>query len=640
MISKAQQAKLRLLEEASNPGAYLTRLLTEKAQADAVFSMYKMHGEDGATPEKGVDYFTQEEIDAFTEKVRALVKEGIDGKDGVDGVDGVDGQDGQDGEDGYTPIYGIDYFTEQERQRMIKDVLKDVKVKDGVSPNIDDIVQKVVLAIPDKKVSLKDITDINDLVSYLKLGGFRGGGGSGGGGTTSPLTTKGDLYTYSTANARLPVGTDGQLLSADSTQTTGLKWITASGTGTVTAVSVTTANGVSGVVANPNTTPAITFTLGAITPSSVAAVGTVTGSNLSGTNTGDQTSVTGNAGTATALQTTRTIGTATGDVTSAGSAFDGTANNTNAYTLATVNGNVGSFTNSSITVDGKGRITAASSGAAPVTAVSVVSSNGVSGTSSGGATPALTIQTGATTITVAQTAHGFAVGDVIRSNGTADQYTKAQANSATNAEVAGIVTVVTNANNFTYTTEGVITTGVPTNTAGTVYFLDPSSAGAITATKPTTSGQVIKPVLIVLNSATRAQFSFSYTGTLISTVTLPDVVSVGITIDGSGAAITTGIKGDIYIPYSGTISAVTMLADQSGSIVVDVWKIAYGSYPATVANKITASAPPTITTATKSQDTTLTGWTTSITAGDTIRFNVNSATTITRLNLVLTVTKT
>lgn len=41
------------------------------------------------------------------------------------------------------------------------------------------------------------------------------------------------------------------------------------GTGTVTSVSVTTANGVSGSVANPTTTPAITLTLGNITPSNV-----------------------------------------------------------------------------------------------------------------------------------------------------------------------------------------------------------------------------------------------------------------------------------------------------------------------------------------------------------------------------------
>jgi Repeat of unknown function (DUF5907) len=66
------------------------------------------------------------------------------------------------------------------------------------------------------------------------------------------------------------------------------------GGGTVTQVSVVTANGVSGSVATSTTTPAITLALGAITPTSVAASGaisagaTVTGSNLLGYNSGDQ----------------------------------------------------------------------------------------------------------------------------------------------------------------------------------------------------------------------------------------------------------------------------------------------------------------------------------------------------------------
>jgi hypothetical protein len=42
----------------------------------------------------------------------------------------------------------------------------------------------------------------------------------------TPLTTKGDLFTFDTADARLGVGTNGQTLVADSSTATGLKWAT------------------------------------------------------------------------------------------------------------------------------------------------------------------------------------------------------------------------------------------------------------------------------------------------------------------------------------------------------------------------------------------------------------------------------
>jgi hypothetical protein len=48
--------------------------------------------------------------------------------------------------------------------------------------------------------------------------------GSGAGGTASPLTTKGDLWGYDTADARVPVGTNGYLLVADSTDAQGVVW--------------------------------------------------------------------------------------------------------------------------------------------------------------------------------------------------------------------------------------------------------------------------------------------------------------------------------------------------------------------------------------------------------------------------------
>ena len=58
----------------------------------------------------------------------------------------------------------------------------------------------------------------------------------------TPLTTKGDLFTFSTVDARLGVGTNGQTLVADSTESTGLKWATAS-SGGMTLLSTTTLSG-------------------------------------------------------------------------------------------------------------------------------------------------------------------------------------------------------------------------------------------------------------------------------------------------------------------------------------------------------------------------------------------------------------
>lgn len=114
--------------------------------------------------------------------------------------------------------------------------------------------------------------------------------------------------------------------------------------------------------------------------------------------------------------------------------------------------------------------------------------------------------------------------------------------------------------------------------------------------------------------------------------------AITFAIDGGGVALTTGIKADVSVPFACTITKVRMLADQSGSVVVDIWKDTYANYPPTVADTITASAKPTLSSATKSEDATLTGWTTSVAAGDTLRFNLDSVATITRLVLVLTVT--
>jgi hypothetical protein len=76
-------------------------------------------------------------------------------------------------------------------------------------------------------------------------------------------------------------GTTGQVLAKSSDTDYDVQWSAGGGgSGTVTDVSVVTANGVSGSVATSTTTPAITLALGDITPSSVNTSGNVTAGSL------------------------------------------------------------------------------------------------------------------------------------------------------------------------------------------------------------------------------------------------------------------------------------------------------------------------------------------------------------------------
>lgn len=90
---------------------------------------------------------------------------------------------------------------------------------------------------------------------------------------------------------------------------------------------------------------------------------------------------------------------------------------------------------------------------------------------------------------------------------------------------------------------------------------------------------------------------------------------------------------DIVIDFDYEIVGVTVLADASGSAVFNVSRATYAAFP--TFTDIDASAPPTLSAAQKSQDTTLTGWSVAGAPGDVIRITVASVATITAATVAL-----
>jgi len=109
--------------------------------------------------------------------------------------------------------------------------------------------------------------------------------------------------------------------------------------------------------------------------------------------------------------------------------------------------------------------------------------------------------------------------------------------------------------------------------------------------------------------------------------------TIAFMISGGGSAITTGSKGFLAIDYDCTIISWSIFADQTGSIVVDVKKSTYAGFPTT--SSIAGTEKPTLSAAQKNQDTTLTTWTTAITAGDVLEFVVDSASTVTSVTVTI-----
>lgn len=112
--------------------------------------------------------------------------------------------------------------------------------------------------------------------------------------------------------------------------------------------------------------------------------------------------------------------------------------------------------------------------------------------------------------------------------------------------------------------------------------------------------------------------------------------SFGITIDGAGSVITSGVKGYVVMPYKAKIIGWSIVGNTSGNCLIDVWK---NTTIPTVSDSITGSEKPNLTAQQINSDNNLTTWNVDINLDDIIAFNVISANTVSRINLIIKILK-
>jgi hypothetical protein len=283
-------------------------------------------------------------------------KDGKSGKDGLKGDRGLDGQAGRDGVDGVDGISVVNANIDFDGSLIISlSDGREINVGEVVSADVAEKIKVISTMSTNAAIAVKE--EGTTLTSGVKSLNFVGTGITA---TTSgddvTVTVSGGSGTVTSVAATVPafLSVTGSPITTSGTLAIGLS-------GTALPV----VNGGTGVTTSTGTGNAVLSISPTLTTPALGTPSALVGTNITGTATNFTASnVTTNAN-------------LTGDVTSVG----------NASTLATVNTNVGSFTNASLTVNGKGLVTAVSSGTAPVTSVTGTSPVA----SSGGATPAISL---------------------------------------------------------------------------------------------------------------------------------------------------------------------------------------------------------------------------------------------------------
>ena len=112
-----------------------------------------------------------------------------------------------------------------------------------------------------------------------------------------------------------------------------------------------------------------------------------------------------------------------------------------------------------------------------------------------------------------------------------------------------------------------------------------------------------------------------------------------IIADGGGVVLDTGNVGYVEVPFDCVITKATVITDQVGDITVDIWKDTFANYPPTNAQSITGGNELAFIGNNKANSS-LTNWSLTLTKGDIICFNIDTAVTVTKATISLSLDKT
>lgn len=331
-LSVVSDEKLKIIEDSINLVSVKHAEFQAKLSDDLADTENEISDAFLASITINKDEFNSQIVEArkIIRELKAIkLRDGIDGKDGLNGLNGVNGIDGKDGKNG-SPDTPIEIKTKLET--LVKDERLDISAVKGAEKFTTQVNLDRAIGILDQRTQFLINKPSTPSLIFQDEG--------------TNITSE-NVTTFNVVGATGALTYSGSgVATLTITALSSVAWGTITGTLSNQTDLQTALNAKQNLATNLTSLSGLAYVSTSFVKMSAAG--------------------TFSLDTSTYLTGNQTI-TLSGDITGSGATAIAT-------TLATVNSNVGSFTNATITVNGKGLITAASSGTAPSIALTLVTS--------------------------------------------------------------------------------------------------------------------------------------------------------------------------------------------------------------------------------------------------------------------------